>query len=122
MRKRADFLIEQGLAERKGWRIVLARELLSTLQNRELAAVGRSLQDQTGLTYRRPADGGQVSGVYRRSIQLASGRFAVLEDGVGFSLVPWRQAIERSLGQQVSAVVRGQSVIWQLGRQQGLSV
>jgi type IV secretory pathway VirD2 relaxase len=122
MRKRADFLIEQGLAEHKGWRVVLARELLSTLQNRELAAVGRSLQDQTGLTYRRPADGGQVSGVYSRSIQLASGRFAVLEDGVGFSLVPWRQAIERSLGQQVSAVVRGQSVIWQLGRQQGLSV
>jgi hypothetical protein len=85
---------------------VLARDLLSTLWNRELAAAGKSLQDQTGLVYRRPEEGAQVGGIYRRSIQLASGRFAMLEDGVGFSLVPWRLVIERSLGQQVSARIR----------------
>lgn len=122
MGNRAEFLIEQGMAERRGRRVVLARDLLSTLQDRELAAVGKSLQDQTGRTYRRVADGERVSGIYRQSIQLASGRFAMLDDGMGFSLVPWRPVIERSLGQQVSAVVRGQSVTWQLGRQRGMSV
>lgn len=33
-------------------------------------------------------DGERVSGVYRRSVMLASGRYAMLDDGKGFSLVP----------------------------------
>ncbi|MDA8258391.1 MAG: relaxase/mobilization nuclease and DUF3363 domain-containing protein, partial [Betaproteobacteria bacterium] len=57
LRQRSDFLIEQGLAERHGPRVVLARNLLSTLRDRELAAVGKSLQDETGLSFRPPHDG-----------------------------------------------------------------
>ncbi|MDA8256838.1 MAG: relaxase/mobilization nuclease and DUF3363 domain-containing protein, partial [Betaproteobacteria bacterium] len=57
LRQRSDFLIEQGLAERRGPRVVLARNLLSTLRDRELAAVGKSLQDETGLSFRPPHDG-----------------------------------------------------------------
>jgi type IV secretory pathway VirD2 relaxase len=119
MGSRADFLSEQGLAERRGQRVVLARNLLTTLRDRDLAAAGQSLQEQTGQTYRPLRDDQQVSGIYRQSIQLASGRFAVLDDGMGFSLVPWRPVIERRLGQQVSAVARGSSVTWHLGRQRG---
>jgi hypothetical protein len=121
MRSRAEFLIEQGLAERRGRRFALARDLLSTLRDRELAVAAKSLQDQTGRSYRRLKDGERASGTYRRSIQLASGRFAMLDDGVGFALLPWRPVIEQHLGQQVSAVSRGQSVTWQLGRQRGIS-
>ena len=122
MRGRADFLVEQGLAKRAGVRLVLARDLLSTLRDRELAAGGQSLQDQTGKIYLPLRDGGRASGLYRRSIQLASGRFAMLDDGMGFRLVPWRPAIEQRLGQHIAAVVRGQSVTWQFGRQQGMSI
>jgi len=122
MRGRADFLVEQGLAERAGARLVLARDLLSTLRDRELAAVGQSLQDQTGKIYLPLRDGGRASGLYRRSIQLASGRFAMLDDGMGFRLVLWRPAIEQRLGQHITAVVRGQSVTWQSGRHQGMSI
>jgi hypothetical protein len=46
----------------------------------------------------------------------------MLDDGVGFSLVPWRPVVEQRLGQHVSVVVRGQSVTWELGRQRQLSV
>ena len=63
-----------------------------------------------------------VAGIYRRSIILASGRYAMLDDGIGFRLVPWRPVIEQRLGQLVSAIVRGRDVTWQLGRQRGLSV
>lgn len=122
MRSRADFLAEEGLAERRGQRVVLARNLLANLRDRELAAVGKSLQDQTGQTYRALQDGQKVSGVYRRSIQLVSGHFALLDDGMGFSLVPWRPVIEQRLGQQVSGVQRGSSVTWQIGRRRGPSV
>ncbi|WP_296560761.1 DUF3363 domain-containing protein [Pigmentiphaga sp.] len=120
MHERVDFLGEQGLAERRGQRVVLARNLLATLRDRELAQAGQSLQQETGRAYRPLQENGPVGGVYQRSIQLASGRFAMLDDGLGFSLVPWRPVVEQRLGQQVSAVIRGQSVTWELGRQRGL--
>lgn len=119
LQDRMDFLVEQGLAERRGSRVVLARNLLATLRDRELAAVGKSLQDATGLSFRPLHDGARVSGFYRRSLQLVSGRFAMLDDGMGFSLVPWRPVVEQRLGQQVSAIVWGSSVTWELGRQRG---
>ncbi|MEO9230019.1 MAG: DUF3363 domain-containing protein [Devosia sp.] len=118
---RVDFLVEQGLAECQSQRVMFARNLLATLRDRELAAVGETVQDQTGLAHRPLRDGERASGVYRRSVQLASGRFAVLDDGIGFSLVPWRPIVEQRLGQQVSAVIRGQSATWELGRQRGMS-
>jgi ParB family chromosome partitioning protein len=31
----------------------------------------------------------RVAGIYRRSVTLPSGRYAMLDDGMGFSLVPW---------------------------------
>jgi DNA-binding transcriptional ArsR family regulator len=122
MRSRIDFLVEEGLAERRGQRVVLARNLLVTLRDRELAAAGKSLQDQSSRTYRPLQDGQRVDGIYRRSIQLVSGSFALLDEGMGFSLVPWRPVIEQRLGQHLSAVVRGSSVTWHLGRQRGPSV
>lgn len=119
LQDRMDFLVEQGLAERRGARVVLARNLLATLRDRELAEVGKMIQHQTGLLHRPLREGERTNGIYRRSVQLASGRFAMLDDGMGFSLVPWRPVVEQRLGQQVSAIVRGSSVTWELGRQRG---
>lgn len=119
LRDRMDFLVEQGLAERRGQRVVLARNLLASLRDRELAEVGKVIQHQTGLLHRPLREGERANGIYRRAVQLASGRFAMLDDGMGFSLVPWRPVVEQRLGQQVSAIVRGSSVTWELGRQRG---
>ena len=119
LQDRMDFLVEQGLAKRRGSRVVLARNLLATLRDRELAEVGKVIQHQTGLLHRPLREGERANGIYRRSVQLASGRFAMLDDGMGFSLVPWRPVVEQRLGQQVSAIVRGSSVTWELGRQRG---
>jgi type IV secretory pathway VirD2 relaxase len=120
MRERVDFLATEGLAEWRGQRPVLANNLLATLRNRDLAAAGKALDQQTGQTYRPVQDGEHTTGIYRRSILLASGRFAMLDDGMGFSLVPWRPAAEQRLGRQVSVVMRGSSVTWHIGRQKGL--
>ncbi len=122
LRQRADFLVEQGLAERQGQRVVLSRNLLATLRGRELTAAAREISAQTGMQYRQAVGGKNVSGTYRRSVQLASGRYALLDDGIGFSLVPWKPVIEQRLGQSVSAVIQGNSVSWQLGRQRGPSI
>ncbi len=114
-------LCVEVLAARRGQRVVLVRDLLGILRDRELSDVGRVLQGKTGLTYRALSDGDRASGVYRRSIQLASGRFAMLDEGMGFSLVPWRPVTDRHLGQEVAAIVRGHSVSWQIGRRRGVT-
>ena len=119
LQDRMDFLVEQGLAKRRGARVVLARNLLGNLRDRELAEAGKVIQQQTGLLHRPLREGERANGIYHRSIQLASGRFVMLDDGMGFSLVPWRQVVEQRLGQQVSAIVRGASVTWELGGQRG---
>ena len=122
LRQRADFLVEQGLAQRQDQRVVLARNLLATLRGRELTAAARDISAQTGMRYRPAVEGQRVSGIYRRSVQLASGRYALLDDGIGFSLVPWKPVIEQRLGQSVSALIQGNSVSWQLSRQRGPSI
>ena len=122
LRQRVDFLVEQGLAERQGQRVVLARNLLATLRGRELTTAAREISSKTGMHYRPALDGERINGVYRRSVQLASGRFALLDDGLGFSLVPWKPVIEPKLGQNISAVVQGNSVSWQLDRQRGPAI
>ena len=77
---------------------------------------------ETGLEHRLAADGQRVTGIYRRSLMLASGRFAMLDDGMGFSLVPWTPVIEQRLGMLISGQVHGGTLSWQIRRQQGLSV
>lgn len=122
LQQRADFLIEHRLAERRGPGVTLARNLLATLRERELAQSAKSIAAKTGLTYRPVADGDRVSGVYRRSVLLASGRFAILDDGMGFSLVPWRPIIEQRVGQTVTAIVRERNTTWDFGKQHGQSI
>jgi len=120
LQQRADFLVEQELAERRGQRVILARNLLGTLRNRELAQAAKNIAAETGLEHRPVAEGQRVAGIYRRSVMLVSGRYAMLDDGMGFSLVPWKPVIEQRLGQQLAATVRGSGVTWRVERQLGI--
>jgi type IV secretory pathway VirD2 relaxase len=119
---REEFLQLQGLARREGSRVSLNPNLLATLRQREIAAEAARIERMTQLSYRPTQDGVRVAGTYRESVQLTSGRFAVLDDGVGFSLVPWRPVIEKRLGQAMSAVIDGGRVNWELGRSRSLSL
>ncbi|RPM01514.1 relaxase/mobilization nuclease domain-containing protein [Pseudomonas aeruginosa] len=122
LQQRADFLVEQDLAVRRGQRVILARNLLGTLRNRELAQAAKDIAAQTGLEHRPVSDGQRVAGIYRGSVILASGRYVMLDDGMGFSLVPWKPVITQRLGQQIAATVRGGGVSWEFGRRLGPSV
>ncbi|MEQ9946310.1 relaxase/mobilization nuclease and DUF3363 domain-containing protein [Pectobacterium aroidearum] len=122
LQQRADFLAEQGLAERRGQRVILARNLLGTLRNRELAQAAKDIATETGQEHRPVADGQRVAGIYRRSVMLASGHYAMLDDGKGFCLVPWRPVIEPRLGQRLAATVQGAGVSWEIGRQRGVEL
>lgn len=120
---RAEHLVSAGLATRRAGRIILARNILSSLRSRELAEVSDAISKRTGMPPRQSADGDEVSGIYRERLQLASGRFAMLDDGLGFELVPWRPQLDRHLGQHVSGVMKtGGGIEWSLGRSRGRGI
>ncbi|MFC3677104.1 relaxase/mobilization nuclease domain-containing protein [Ferrovibrio xuzhouensis] len=123
MHARAEHLADEGLARRQGQRIILQRDLLSTLRRRELDAVGEKLSAQTGLPHVKAATGEHVSGTYRQHLTLSSGRFAMIDNGLGFQLMPWSREIERKLGQHVAGVARdGGGIEWSLGRKRDLGL
>jgi hypothetical protein len=123
MEARAGHLMQEGMARRNGERILFSRNLLGTLRQRELEALGDRLAAETGTLFQKSADGEYVAGVYRQRFALASGRFAMIDDGLGFKLVPWTPSIERHIGQHISGVARADGgVDWSFGRKRGLGL
>ncbi|MEO9336737.1 DUF3363 domain-containing protein [Mesorhizobium sp. SB112] len=123
MRARTEHLAEEGLARRQGQRVILQRDLLNTLRQRELDSVGAKLATETGLAFQKVQAGEHVTGIYRQRLALSSGRFAMIDNGLGFQLVPWTPPLEKKLGQHIAGVAKGASGIdWSLGRQRGLGL
>ncbi|SFX97659.1 Type IV secretory pathway, VirD2 components (relaxase) [Paracoccus pantotrophus] len=123
MKQRAEYLIEEGFAQRQGSRVVFARRLLDKLRDRELGDVAERITHETGLPFDRAAAGDHVSGTYHRRFLLASGRFAMIDDGLSFRLVPWTPSLERHRGRHVSGKARGDGgVDWSFGRKRGLGL
>jgi type IV secretory pathway VirD2 relaxase len=98
------------------------RNLLATLRAREIERIGGELAASKNLPFRPAADGETIAGRFTGTVQLLSGKFAVVEQSHEFTMVPWRPVIDRQLGREVSGVVQGGSVSWQLGRQRGLGL
>jgi type IV secretory pathway VirD2 relaxase len=120
---RAEHLAAEGLARRVGPRIIPQRDLLATLRRRDLDTAGARLSAETGLPYTPAASGEMVAGTYRQRLTLTSGRFAMIDNGLGFALVPWTPALDRHLGRHVSGVSKGGGGIeWSFGRKRGLEI
>jgi type IV secretory pathway VirD2 relaxase len=123
LERRAEQLIEQGLAERQARGITFSHGLIGTLRHREVEALGERLAAETGQTFNQTASGEYVAGSYRQRFALASGRFAMIDDGLGFQLVPWTPSLEKQLGRHVSGVARNDGGIdWGFGRNRGLGL
>jgi predicted RNase H-like nuclease (RuvC/YqgF family) len=116
--------LKEGLARRQGQRIILKRDLLNTLRRRELDAAGARLSAQTGLPYVPAASEEHVAGTYRQRLALTSGRFAMIDNGLGFALVPWTPTLEKHLGRHVAGIAKdgGGGIEWGFGRRRGLEI
>jgi type IV secretory pathway VirD2 relaxase len=123
MEHRAERLIEQGFAERQGRSVIFSRNLIDTLRRREVETLGEKLAARTGRSFTKSAAGEYVAGTYSRRFALSSGRFAMIDDGLGFQLVPWTPSLEKQLGRHVSGAARGDGgVDWGFGRKRGLGL
>ena len=74
------------------------------------------------MPFRMAENGERIAGTYRQSVQLVSGKYALVERSREFTLVPWRPVIDKQLGQQVTALVRGDGISWEFGRTRGLGI
>lgn len=123
MKTRTVHLIQEGLARQQGEHVTFQRNLLATLRQRELDEVAGKLSATTGLPRVEAAAGEHVMGVYRQRLSLSSGRFAMIDNGLGFQLVPWSPALERKLGQSVSGTIHDDDRIdWTLDRKRNLGL
>ena len=125
---RSDLDIRRALerqvdAERQARGIVFVSGLIGTLRRREVEALGERLAAETGQPFNGAATGEYVAGTYRQRFALASGRVAMIDDGLGFQLVPWTPSLEKQLGRHVSGVARDDGGIdWGFGRNRGLGL
>lgn len=115
--RRRQWLIAQGLAHEEQDRVVYRANMISILRQRDLNRVAGQLSDQLGLSYAEAQPGERIEGTLRRSVELASGKYAVIEKSREFTLVPWRPVLDRYIGKEVSGVARGEAISWTLGRQ-----
>ncbi|WP_409050035.1 DUF3363 domain-containing protein [Agrobacterium vitis] len=123
MDRRREQLIEQGDATRQqNGRVLYRGDLLSTLEVREVARAGAELAATKRMSFRAAGDGETVSGTFSGTVQLTSGKFAIVEKSHEFTLVPWRPVIDRQHGKEVTGIVQSGSVSWQMGRQRGLGL
>ena len=116
---RRRWLIEQGLATEEGARLVIDRKRLAIMEHESVATTGARLSKQFGKAFDRPVEGERLTGIYRRSVDLPAGRFAVIERSKEFSLVPWRETLEARRGLEISGVIKRGGITWDFGRTRG---
>jgi Protein of unknown function (DUF3363) len=121
--RRKEWFIERGLAQRAtDNKIQYRRDLLLTLERRELMRVGESLSEDYPVPFRLAQDGERIRGRLKETVQLASGKYALVQNAQEFFLVPWRPVIKKEIGKEVRGVMRGNSVSWEFGRKRGLEI
>ena len=120
--RRRQWLIEQDMAREEQGRTVYRANLLAVLRRREVNRVAGQLSDELGMPYAEARPGERIEGIYRRPVELASGRYALIEKSREFTLVPWRPVLDRHLEQRVSGIMRGDAINWTIGRQRGPSI
>lgn len=57
------------------------------------------------------------------TVRLTHGRFAMIDNGMGFQLVPWEPALARRLGQEVSGLINHHGgVDWSFDRSRSIGL
>ena len=122
MDRRKQALIDTGHAARSNDGLLrVPKNFISNLVSAEVTRVGKAMAAERGLKFTPSKTGDYVSGKLIGSTQLASGRFAMIDDGIGFQLVPWQPVLGKRIGQHIAGIIRDTGGIeWSFGRQRGL--
>ncbi|MCF3636092.1 relaxase/mobilization nuclease and DUF3363 domain-containing protein [Komagataeibacter intermedius] len=121
--RRRDHLVEEGIAQRDGDRVRYPRGMVASLRDRELRDIADRISRESGQLVQPSAAGEYVTGTYRQRLVLASGRYAMIDNGLGFQLVPWTPSLEKQRGRHVSGIAREDGgVDWSFGRKRDMGI
>jgi type IV secretory pathway VirD2 relaxase len=115
--RRRLWLVNEQLADELDGKTTFRPDLIDTLRRRELIRVAGQLSEELGLRFAEARSGERIEGRLVGPVALLSGRHALIERAHDFTLVPWRPVLERQLGKQVAAIIRGNDVSWSFGKQ-----
>lgn len=121
---RKQALADMGYVRDLGGRQFRApTDLIAQLESAEVNRAGKKFAAERGLDWHPTGAGDRVSGKLVGQAQLSSGRFAMIDNGLGFQLVPWNDTLAKRLGQQVDGIpMPGGGIDWSLGRNRGLGL
>ncbi len=123
LHRRAQRLVEMGHATDNGQTITIPRKTIAALERQEVERVGRQMAAERRLSSAQSGPGEYVMGRLAGVANLTSGRFAMIEDGMGFQLVPWQPVLEKRIDQYLSGVWRDDGGIeCGFGRKRGLGL
>lgn len=122
LRQRQQWLAQNGFAHERQGTFSYSNDMLAVLQDRELSRVAGQIAQQSGLSYSEAFVGDRVEGTVSRIVDLASGKFAMIEKSREFSLVPWRPVLEKNIGKEVSGIMRESGISWTIGRSRGIEI
>ena len=101
--QRRQWLISQGLGKLlDDGNFQAVPNMLAELKQRDIRRAIIQLAKELQLDPNITAQGEQVSGTYRQSVNLASGKFAVIQKSKEFTLVPWRPELEKFRGKEIA--------------------
>ena len=118
---RRAFLRSEGLISDGEDR--LSDEARHRLRMMELTRAGSTEEGRSGREHVELAKGDGFEGKFEKSVDLASGRLALIGNQKAFALVPWRPDLERHRGRSLMIEHRAKGFSWSFpsGRARGLS-
>jgi hypothetical protein len=80
--------------------------MLEQLRQTDLRKASPILSNELGLTHVHLVEGEKISGTIILSVDLASGKYAVIQKSKEFTLVPWRPELGQFRGKLLSRTAR----------------
>lgn len=114
--QRQQWLLDRELADIDSGRLTIRPGMAEALSRGSINNLVGQLSQDLGMEGREALQYERVDGVYRRSVEAGSKRFALIEQSREFVLVPWRPEMERYIGPQITGIAHGDSMSWELGR------
>lgn len=85
---------------------------MESLRLRELGRVGERLGRELGKSFAPARMGERVEGAIARRVDLENGSHTLVERSRDFTLVPWRDVLERNIGKTASGIMRTEGISW----------
>jgi type IV secretory pathway VirD2 relaxase len=123
--KRRNWLVTQGLGTVGPTNAFQPQpHMLEQLRQRDLRQASQVLSKELGLANAQLGEGDRIDGTFSRSVNLASGKYAVVEKSKEFTLVPWRPEMDQFRGKTLSGTAGSQGINWDwyAGRSRGLEI